>query len=107
MRRFAIMRRDGSQRVVPPTPFVLPPLAKQILCKQHSQSDDNLFVNLATESKAHSHSVTLQRPAMLKHRGVIALSAICAQMSRDALRPLQSQLPIGIRITPPVYQERP
>lgn len=102
---FGTMRKDGSQQVGLPAPVVLPPLAKQVLREQHSQSDKNRFVYLAKESHRNSHIVILQRPSMLEHRGVIALSAICAQMSQAAPQFLQSPLPIGNRITPPFYKE--
>lgn len=102
---FATIKKDGSQRVEPPTPVVLPPLVKEVLHEQHSQSDKHTLIHLAKESKRHSHTVILQRPSMRLHRGVIALSAICAQVSRTAPLASQSPLPIGTGITLPVYTE--
>jgi hypothetical protein len=43
---------------------------------------------------------------MREHRGVIALSAICAHVSRNALRSAQPQLPIGNRITGSILSRR-
>jgi hypothetical protein len=97
------IKKHGSQRVGPPTPVVLPPLAKHVLHEQHSQSDKHTLINLTKESNRHSHTVILQRPPMVLHRGVIALSAICAQVSRTAPLASQSSLPIGTGITLPFY----
>ena len=97
------IKKYGSQRVGPLTPVGLPPLAKQILHEQHSQSDKHTLINLTKESNRHSHTVILQRPSMRLHRGVIALSAICAQVSRTAPLASQPSLPIGTGITLPFY----
>ena len=97
------IKKYGSQRVGPPTPVVLPPLAKHVLHEQHSQSDKHALINLTKESNRHSHTVILQRPSMRLHRGVTALSAICAQVSRTAPLASQSSLPIGTGITLPFY----
>lgn len=91
----AIMQKDKGQRVQPPTLVVLPPLAKLVLHKQHRQSNKNVLINLAKESNRHSHTVILQRPSKPQLRGVIALSAICALLSRTALLLTQSPKPIG------------
>jgi hypothetical protein len=106
MTHFATIKKERGQRVEPPTSFMLPPPAKHVLREQHSQSDKNLLIYLAKESNRHSHSVILQRPSMLEHRGVIALSAICAHASHNALRSAQSQLPTGNRITGSILSRR-
>lgn len=87
MHPFATIKRNGSQRVEPPTPTVeLPPFAKQILRKQHNQSDKNILIYLTKESYTDSHIVAFQPPSKSQElRGCVAFGRNRSEQSRNAL----------------------
>lgn len=71
-------------------------LEKHELRKQREQSCESI-ANLQAKSDRHSHATSFQRPPMYSHRGLVALSATCAHMSRNALLKLLPTPPIKRR----------
>ena len=64
-------------------------LAKFPLHKQHNQNNEhvnNMPVYLEAEGKPAPHATSFQRPPSGQTRGLVALSATCAQGSQTALR---------------------